>query len=235
VKSVFEASDAAESSDVLAKIGIAGATVQREPAEAHLFATCDRLVDGLGASPGALLVMTGKAQSIQLLRARLKARDALRSGNSSAGRGDRRGSYVPAPRVLAEHPMTGLFHAHSMLRFLILLLGVANVVVLGAGLAQHKAFGKVHRVLGASFAGLLHLQVLLGVAMVAMGRYYPALVGHIVMMVLAAVAVQVSMSVNRRRNPPGLTLPLVGVIVALVCIAGGVMAIGRGLFTVTAT
>lgn len=130
--------------------------------------------------------------------------------------------------------MTGLFHAHSTLRFLILLLGAANVIVLGVGLAQRKPFGKIHRILGTSFAGLLHLQVLLGVAMVAMGRYYPALVGHIVMMVLATLAAQASMSVNRRRPSPGLTLPLAGVIVALVCIFGGVMAIGRGLFTVTA-
>jgi hypothetical protein len=129
--------------------------------------------------------------------------------------------------------MTGLFHAHSGLRFLVLLLGALNVVVLGIGLAQKKPFEKIHRILGASFAGALHLQVLLGVTMVAMGRYYPALIGHMVMMVLAAVAAQAAMSVNRRRTPPTLSLPLAGVIVALVCIVGGVMAIHRGLFTMT--
>lgn len=130
--------------------------------------------------------------------------------------------------------MTGLFHAHSGLRFLILLLGALNVVVLGAGLAQKKPFGKVHRVLGAAFAGTLHLQVVLGAAMVALGRYYPALIGHIVMMTLAAVVAQVAMSVNRKRATPTLSLPLIGVAVALFFIVGGVMAIGRGLFTVSA-
>ena len=115
-----------------------------------------------------------------------------------------------------------------------MLLGALNVVVLGVGLAQKKPFGKVHRILGASFAGALHLQVVLGAAMVMMGRYYPALVGHMVMMLLAAVVAQVAMSVNRRREPPTLKLPLAGVVVALVCIIGGVMSIGRGLFTVSA-
>jgi hypothetical protein len=130
--------------------------------------------------------------------------------------------------------MTGLLHAHSGLRFLILLLGVLNVVVLGAGLAGKKPFSKVHRVLGASFAGALHLQLVLGVSMVAMGRYYPALIGHMVMMIFAAVAAQAAFSVNRRRETPSLQLPLAGVVVALVCIFGGVMSIGRGLFTVSA-
>ncbi|MDB4935244.1 MAG: hypothetical protein JWP87_2216 [Labilithrix sp.] len=130
--------------------------------------------------------------------------------------------------------MNGLFHAHSGLRFLVLVLGVLNVVVLGVGLAQKKPYGKIHRILGASFAGTLHLQVVLGIAMVLMGRYYPALIGHMVMMILAAVAAQVAMSVNRRRETPTLQLQLAGVAFALLCIVGGVMSIGRGLFTVSA-
>ena len=129
--------------------------------------------------------------------------------------------------------MTGLFHAHSGLRFLILLLGVVNVAVLGVGLAQKKPFSKLYRILGAAFAGSLHLQVVLGATMVALGRYYPALIGHMVMMVLAAVVAQVALSVNRRRPSPTLSIPLAGVVVALVCIIGGVMAIGRGPFTVS--
>ena len=129
--------------------------------------------------------------------------------------------------------MTPLFHAHSGLRFLIFLLGVVNVVVLGAGLVTKKPFGKVHRILGASFAGSIHLQVLLGLALVAMGRWYPALIGHLAMMLLAAVVAQAAMTVNRRRATPSMQLPLIGVVVALLCIFGGVMAIGRGLFTMT--
>lgn len=130
--------------------------------------------------------------------------------------------------------MTGLFHAHSGLRFLVLLLAMVNIAVLGIGIVQKRPFAKIHRILGASYAGCLHLQVILGVSMVALGRYFPALIGHIVMMVLAAVVAQVMMSRNRRRAEPTLTMPLVGVVLSLVFITGGVMAIGRGLLTMTA-
>ncbi|MBX3202744.1 MAG: hypothetical protein KF850_04335 [Labilithrix sp.] len=41
-------------------------------------------------------------------------------------------------------------------------------------------------------------------------------------------------ALDRRRAEPTLTLPLVGVALALLLIVGGVMAIGRGLFTSSA-
>lgn len=129
--------------------------------------------------------------------------------------------------------MTALLHAHSGLRFLVLLLGVVSLVVYGVGLATNKPFGKLHRILGASFAGSLHLQVLLGLSMVAMGRWFPQLAGHLAMMLLAAGAAQAAMTMNRKRAVPGMKLPLIGVAVALLLIVGGVMAIGRGLFTMT--
>ena len=84
--------------------------------------------------------------------------------------------------------MTALLHAHSGLRFLILLLGAVNIVVLLVGLATKKPFGKLHRILGASFAGSLHLQLLIGLTLVAMGRWFPALIGHLTMMLLAATS-----------------------------------------------
>lgn len=126
--------------------------------------------------------------------------------------------------------MIGLFHAHSGLRYLVLLLGFVHVVVLAVALARKAPPGKLHRALGAAFAGTLHLQVLLGLALVAGGTYYPRLIGHIVLMVAAAVLAQVALSMNRRRAVPGHTLPLAGTVGALALIVGGVMAIGRGLF-----
>lgn len=131
--------------------------------------------------------------------------------------------------------MTALLHAHSGLRFLILLLGAVNIVVLLVGLATKKPFGKLHRILGASFAGSLHLQLLIGLTLVAMGRWFPALIGHLTMMVLAATSAQMAMTMNRKRATPGLQLPLIGVVVALLFIVGGVMAIGRNLFAMTIT
>lgn len=129
--------------------------------------------------------------------------------------------------------MTALFHAHSGLRYLVLLLGVVNLVVLVAGLVQRKPYAKIHRILGASFVGSLHLQVVLGIALVALGRWYPALIGHLVMMLLAATVAQVTVVLNRKRPQPGLQLPLIGVVLAFVCIFVGVMAIGRNVLSMT--
>ncbi|MCP3140154.1 hypothetical protein [Pyxidicoccus xibeiensis] len=127
-----------------------------------------------------------------------------------------------------------IFYAHSGLRYLVLLAGVLAIAYFAFGLATKRPFDKVGRILGASFAGLLHLQVLLGLLVLATRFYYPQLIGHIVMMVLAAVIAQLGMSLNRRRPQPAWGLPLVGVLVAFVFIVGGIMAIGRGVFTTTA-
>lgn len=126
------------------------------------------------------------------------------------------------------------FYAHSGLRYLVLLAGVLTLAYFAFGLATKRPFDKGGRILGASFAGLLHTQVLLGILVLVTRFYYPALIGHIVLMLLAAVTAQVTMSVNRRRPRPAFALPLVGVVLAIVFIIGGIMAIGRGVFTTTA-
>jgi hypothetical protein len=130
--------------------------------------------------------------------------------------------------------MNALFYAHSGLRYLVLLMALVCLAAFLVGQVKQQPFGKLHRVVGASFAGLLDLQVVLGLVMVAMGRYYPALIGHLVMMLVAAVVMHVAMGVNRRRPTPGFVLPLGGVVVSVFLIVGGVMAIGRGLLQTTA-
>ncbi len=126
------------------------------------------------------------------------------------------------------------FYAHSGLRYLVLLVGVLAIGYFVMGLATKRPFDKGGRILGSAFVGLMHLQVLLGVAVLVTRFYYPALIGHIVMMALATFAAQVAMAVNRRRTPPGYALPLAGVGLAFLLIIGGIMAIGRGVFTTTA-
>lgn len=130
--------------------------------------------------------------------------------------------------------MTGLFHAHSGLRFLILLLGLVNVVLLGVGLARGGAFGKLHRALGSAYVGLMHTQVLIGAGLVAMGRYYPQLIGHFVLMSVATVVAQVALYLNKKRPEPGFKLPLLGIGGSLLLIVGGILAISRGVFEATA-
>lgn len=127
--------------------------------------------------------------------------------------------------------MNFLYHAHSGLRYLVLLAGVAGLVYFAMGLATKRPVGKPVRILGAAYSGLLDLQIVLGILMVAMGRYYPALIGHIVMMLLAAGVTHALLVVNRRRPQPGYLLPLLAVAISLALIVGGIMAIGRGPLT----
>jgi hypothetical protein len=127
--------------------------------------------------------------------------------------------------------MNTLLSIHSYLRYLVLLVGVVAVAYYAFGLATKRPVDKLVRILGSSFAGLLDTQILLGIIGVALGRYYPALIGHIVMMVLAAGLAHALLVVNRKRPNPGYLLPLIGVGGALVLVAGGIFAIGRGLLS----
>jgi hypothetical protein len=129
--------------------------------------------------------------------------------------------------------MNTLLSIHSYLRYLVLLVGVVAVAYYAFGLATKRPVDKLVRILGSSFAGLLDTQILLGIIGVALGRYYPALIGHIVMMVLAAGLAHALLVVNRKRPNPGYLLPLIGVGGALVLVAGGIFAIGRGLLSGT--
>jgi heme A synthase len=131
--------------------------------------------------------------------------------------------------------MNFIFQAHSGVRYLVLLAGVAALSYFLSGLATKRPVDKGMRILGSAFTGLLDLQIVLGILTAVMGRFYPQLIGHIVMMVLAAVETHVLLVVNRKRPNPGYLLPAIAVGLALALITGGVMAIGRGLLTHTAT
>lgn len=122
-----------------------------------------------------------------------------------------------------------LFHAHSGVRYLLLLAGVLAVAYALFGLATGRRWDRGMGILAASFAGLLHLQILLGVVLIFTRGFYPALIGHITMMVFAAAVAQVTSSVMKRRpeEERGYTPYLVSTAVALALVVGGIMAIGR--------
>lgn len=130
---------------------------------------------------------------------------------------------------------TGLLHAHSGLRYLVLLAGLIALLYALYGWLTGRPYDRGMRITGASFAGLLHLQVLLGLVLVAMGTFYGQLIGHLVMMIGAAVAAQLPVSIMRRRPPEHRSYPphVVGTLLALLLIWGGVLAIGRGLISPT--
>ena len=124
-----------------------------------------------------------------------------------------------------------LFFAHSGLRYLVLLAGVAALVYLLYAVVTRAKVDRPARILGSIFVGLLDLQGLLGLIMVALGLYYPALLGHIFMMVFAAIIAHVAMAFAKSTPDAGRAnrIRLAGVVVALILIAGGIMAIGRSI------
>jgi hypothetical protein len=125
--------------------------------------------------------------------------------------------------------INGIFHAHSGLRYLVLIAAVVALVVLAMGAFGRKPFGKASRISLAAFTGLLDLQIVLGIAMVVMGCFSGALMGHLMMMILAAVAAH-GLSVYARKKADARrahTIALIGVALALALIAGGIGAIGR--------
>jgi vacuolar-type H+-ATPase subunit I/STV1 len=130
--------------------------------------------------------------------------------------------------------MTFFFHLHSGLRYLVLLSGFIALVFFAFAVATKRPFDKVGRILGASYSGFAQLQVLVGIVVLVTRGYFPALIGHIVMMVLGVGAIQGTLSANRRRTPPGYVLPLVGTVLSLLFFAGGILAIRPGLFVSTA-
>lgn len=126
---------------------------------------------------------------------------------------------------------TGLLHAHSGLRYLVLLAGALALIYALWGLLSKRPYDRGMRILGSSFAGLLHLQVLLGFFLLVSGVFQPMLIGHIFLMLVAAVVAQIPVSVMRRRPPEERSHAphVVATLVALGLIWAGVLSIGRGL------
>jgi heme A synthase len=123
--------------------------------------------------------------------------------------------------------MANLLLMHSGLRFLVLVSGVVALSLCAMAQIQGQGLTKAARISCSVFIGSLHLQVVLGLVMVAMGTWYPKLAGHLAMMLLAAVLAQALILKNKRSAKPGSTLPLIAVGVALVLVVGGILAIGR--------
>jgi hypothetical protein len=126
-----------------------------------------------------------------------------------------------------------VLNAHSGLRYLILLGGVLTVLYATYGVASGRAYDKTIRILASAFAGTIHLQILLGLALLLSGSgFQPVLIGHISMMVFAAAAAQIPVSVMRRRPEEAKSiLPHgIGALVALALIAGGILAIRPSIF-----
>ena len=124
-----------------------------------------------------------------------------------------------------------LFQAHSGLRYLVLLVGLIAFLYTIVAAVRGRAWDSTGRGLLMAFTGLLDLQLLLGLVLVFVWEFYPALWGHITMMVLAVAVAHITSIVNRRRPPERRThtTAALGTAGSLILIVGGIMAIGRTL------
>jgi hypothetical protein len=123
-----------------------------------------------------------------------------------------------------------LYHAHSGLRYLVLLTGVVALLVFAYGLITRRPVRGASRYT-AAFAGLLDLQILLGFGLFFGGIFYTAVMGHMAMMIIAAVAAHGSSILAPRATTERqeLVMRIAGVVIALVCIVIGILAIGRSV------
>ena len=121
--------------------------------------------------------------------------------------------------------------AHSGFRYLVLLAGLLVIAYAAYGLATKREYDKTMRILSAAFTGLIDLTVLLGVAVLMTGTFYPQLGGHLVTMVLAAVVAHAVSMVMKRRPPEQRTYAphIVGTLIVLGMISAGIMSIGRSV------
>ena len=128
-----------------------------------------------------------------------------------------------------------LFAAHSGLRYLVLFAGLLVVLYALVGLLGKREYSTLMARLAAVFTGLLHLQVLTGVAVLFTRPFHNTVIGHLFAMLLAAAVAQLTGSVVKRRPRRAKTYGphLVGAVLALGLVAAGIMAIGRGVLQST--
>lgn len=128
--------------------------------------------------------------------------------------------------------MNVLFYAHSGFRYLVLLTGLVALLYLTYGWVARKPYTGAARGVTIAFVALLHLQVLLGVGLFLTWEFYPALIGHVVMMLLAATIATVASVMSKRAELPRRKwgVAAMGVAVTLLLIIGGITSIGRTIF-----
>ena len=124
-----------------------------------------------------------------------------------------------------------LLSAHSGLRYLVLLLGLVVIVYAAYGLVTNRPYDTRMRLLATAFTAALDLTALFGLMQLFAGTFYPQLIGHFTMMVMALATTHVVAVVQRRRPLANRTYGphLVGTAVVLAVISFGILAIGRSI------
>lgn len=125
-------------------------------------------------------------------------------------------------------------HAHSGVRYLVLLLGILALLYSVYGVVTRRSYDQTMRRLAGFFAVGLQINILLGLTLlVTSSGFYPQLGIHILLMVGAAMVAQIVPSVMRRRPMEERSwMPhLVSVLVALSMVVAGILTIpGASVF-----
>lgn len=117
-----------------------------------------------------------------------------------------------------------LFHAHSGLRWLIVLVAVVTLIFFGNGWLTKQYFSKPSRILSAMYRGLLDAQVLLGLALlISFGLYTRQHFEHLTMLVLAVVLAHLPRKWRDGANEIYYRNTFLLLLASLVCIYMGVM------------
>jgi hypothetical protein len=124
---------------------------------------------------------------------------------------------------------TALFHAHSGLRYLVLLAALVALAYLLRGWMARRPWDKAARVVGAVFTGLLDLQALLGIGVALARPWQRSYIGHVATMLLALVAAHALGGSARRLSDDRARYgrALLAVVVPVLLIIAGIVAIGR--------
>jgi hypothetical protein len=122
-----------------------------------------------------------------------------------------------------------VFNAHSGWRYLVLLLAVLTTLYALIGYFQKKPVDKTGLTMLRIFTVVLDIQVVLGILTLISGRFYPQLIGHLVMMI-GAVAIAHLGAVRLKKAAPEARsngMLLTTSLIALLAIVGGILAIQR--------
>ena len=125
--------------------------------------------------------------------------------------------------------MNFVYQAHSGVRYLVLLAAVAALVALVRGRVGDRPYDRAARVTTGMYTGFLHLQIVLGILLVVLGRWYGAVMGHLIMVLLGVAVATVLIGWAKREKDArrAYTYALTGVAGSLLLLVLGIAAIGR--------
>jgi heme A synthase len=121
------------------------------------------------------------------------------------------------------------FQMHSGWRYLIILAGFLVIAYGLYGALTNRPMDKRMQLLGSTLAILMHIQILIGIAMIFAGRFDPKAGLHVIIMIFAAGTAQIPVSVMRRRPEEARTYGPYAVFGALTMalIFAGITSLGR--------